>query len=59
MGSAYSATESLFFAIDPELERDRSAASEFWEPYGETPDKFVQGFAEGALDIWAEVESQL
>ena len=65
-GSAYSDAEAFFFMISPESDRDRRAAEEFWETIlGEQSariaysDDFVQGFAEGAMDVWDEVKDQL
>lgn len=63
--SAYDPSEWFCFAIRPDDESDRAAAAEFWEsavdrkpPRGETP-SFVRGFAEGALEVWREVEDEL
>jgi hypothetical protein len=59
---AYGAAENLVFRIWPDDDRDRDAASNFWESQGheEYPDdEFVRGFAEGALEIWDQVKNQL
>ena len=61
--SAYCGAETLAFSVEPETEGDRTAARDFWEPIldgRELPeDRFVQGFAEGALALWNEVRDQL
>lgn len=62
-GNAFCGAECLVFVIRPELGNDRQDAADFWESAlgdQDTPtDEFVQGFAEGALQLWAEVEAQL
>jgi hypothetical protein len=56
--------ERIFFAIDPEYDGDRDASRDFWEcatggrtNYPET--KFVQGFVNGAIEVWNEVKDQI
>jgi len=62
--SAYSARERLFFELQPDYNACRTSAREFWErhascePVG-SKDPYCQGFAEGALDVWHDVEDQL
>jgi hypothetical protein len=61
--SAYSDAERFHFIIRPDFDGDRPVASEFWEIVTgdqETPDTaYVQAFAEGAMQVWAEVEDQI
>lgn len=61
----YNASQWVVFAIRPETDKDRHAAEEFWGdvlvdefPKAEE-DQFVRGFAEGALEVWAEVSPHL
>jgi len=57
---AYGAGERLVFAIRPKDDKDRQAAAAFWESAVgdgmELTDDFVQGFVDGALDVWHEVK---
>lgn len=63
--AAYSPCEGLFFVICPGLEGDREAADDFWA--GQIPDgkdmagsaAFVNGFIDGALEVWEEVKDQV
>ena len=63
--SAYSEAEQFYFLIAPDDKGDRSAACLFWdrELGDDALDKadaaFVQGFAEGAVEVWAEVSDKL
>ena len=62
--SQFSVGQTLYFAINPVAEEDRdySAAGEFWESVASTDDpdsEFVRGFADGAIDLWIEVQDQL
>jgi hypothetical protein len=59
---AYGASERFVFAIWPERDGERAAATDFWEQLGveDVPsDEFVRGFAEGALSVWDQVKDQL
>ncbi len=61
-GDAYGSSEHFVFAIWPERDGDRGAATEFWEMLGiehHPQDDFVRGFAEGALEVWDEVKDRL
>jgi hypothetical protein len=64
----YSTCHRLAFAIQPEHDRDREMADEFWScavgDDGETEaniqdDSFLRGFADGALDIWKNVKDKI
>lgn len=62
--SAFPPGEVLFYAIFPEHDKDRDYSLEFWEKYSDGEDvavdaSFVAGFAEGAVAIWEQVESEL
>jgi hypothetical protein len=60
--SAYGAGERFVFMVWPEHDGDRQMANEFWERQGyeEHPlDKFVHGFADGALAVWNQVRDQI
>lgn len=63
--TAYTPGELFVFMITPENDGSRSAAAEFWEGVlGDdvlSPHElmYVVGFAEGALEVWNEVEGQL
>jgi hypothetical protein len=68
--SAYGPAERLLFAVQPDTDGDRQLAAERWAGMliGCSEDnaerlacdgEFVHGFAEGALDVWSEVENQL
>lgn len=62
-GTAYSPSELFYFVIEPDDDKDRNAAEEFSgehmsEGY-ECEPEYVIGFADGALEIWNEVESKL
>ncbi|MCW8129381.1 MAG: hypothetical protein KIS92_03270 [Planctomycetota bacterium] len=60
--TAYSAGERFFFAICPDQDGDREAANCFWE--SQIPDAqhladnaaWVNGFIDGALEVWEEVK---
>jgi hypothetical protein len=62
-GSAHSGAEVFVFTIRPEFNRNRAEANDFWSwaigdddlPEGE----FVQAFAEGAVEVWQEVQDKL
>lgn len=60
---AYSIDELLYFHMFPADDGDRTAARDFWECYEldrmDCPDKFVQGFANGAIDVWNEVKDHI
>ena len=64
-GSAYGPAERFFFIIDPAADGDREQAVDFWQQIlGDdaeqlTESEFVQAFAEGAMNIWAQVEDKL
>jgi len=60
---SYTTAQSLLFEIHPEDDKDVSASEEFWEcavaeeSYHQlSSDQFLQGFAEGALNLWLEVK---
>jgi hypothetical protein len=59
----YSPAETLFFLIKPEHIGDRDESTGFWEAIfgaGESPGEYgARGFAEGAIQVWIEVEHQL
>lgn len=63
--SAWGAWERFVFLIRPETDGDRSACGEFWEEVlGDDVHMaggaaWLRGFADGALEIWWEVERQL
>jgi hypothetical protein len=63
--SAYAAAELFYFIIEPDDDGDRSAANDFWTRWfhEERPalpdDEYVNGFADGALDLWQGVKDQL
>ena len=62
--SAFPPGEVLFYAIFPEHDKDREYSLEFWEGYSDGEDvaldaSFVAGFAEGAVSVWKQVESEL
>jgi len=61
--SAYGACEHFYFIIEPDQDGDRGAARVFWEQVGleeESKDEtVVQGFAEGAMDVWDEVKDKI
>jgi hypothetical protein len=63
---AYGVSDRFVWMVRPETEGARELCAEFWEQaIGEVnlnriqEDDFVRGFAEGALDVWAEVKSEL
>jgi hypothetical protein len=64
--SAYTAAQSLFFAIRPVHDGNRDAAAGFWESVTncehngpvERP-RFLEGFVDGAIEVWEEVKAQL
>jgi hypothetical protein len=63
---AYGPEERFVFTIRPEDDTDRDAAAQFWttvhgEDYADftSRDGFVQGFFEGALEVWSEVKDKL
>jgi hypothetical protein len=62
---AYSAAEHLAFAVQPESDGDRKAAEDFWEMIiGDDTSiisdaAFMEGFFNGALELWEALESQL
>jgi hypothetical protein len=60
---AYSIQERLFFAINPDADGDRGAASEFAETIsgndGDIGGAWLKGFAEGAIAVWEKVKDQL
>jgi hypothetical protein len=59
--SAYSDAEHFYFIIEPDDDGDRSAAQDFWDSrLDEMPDTaYVEGFATGAMGLWAEVKGKL
>lgn len=61
--SAYGSSGMLYFAITGTAdEPDRHAAESFWEWWSDTNNPeagFVQGFGEGALEVWDQVADQL
>jgi hypothetical protein len=63
--TAYSTAERLLFTLHPENDGDRQEAGSFWEgALGDDKaraeeDAFLQGFAEGALEVWNEVKDSL
>lgn len=61
--SAYSNGACFYFIIDPDNSPDRRLGDEFTERYmadGMANDgDYVNGFTEGALDVWEEVRDQL
>lgn len=64
--SAYSGAETVFFAIAPDCDRDRSMASDFWERVlgeGHVENahrpEFLRGFVHGSLALWNEVRDEL
>jgi len=64
--SAYGAGEHFYFIIEPGDDGDRQAAADFWEAaVGDTADRhanddsFVRGFAEGACDVWRQVQNRI
>jgi hypothetical protein len=66
VSDAYGIGERFAFWIVPEGEGSRQSARDFWEAQAGDDfktlmfdDSFVHGFAEGALDVWAEVKDQL
>lgn len=63
---SYSPGEILYFAISPENDGERQSSKDFWEGYSDSEADdaaldvaFVAGFAEGAVAIWEQVESEL
>lgn len=63
--SAYSPGELLYFSIYPEMEGDRAGAEAFWQAIcGDDTSpmnsaSFVNGFIEGALELWEEVKPNI
>ncbi|MCK4414316.1 MAG: hypothetical protein KAY32_12290 [Candidatus Eisenbacteria sp.] len=63
--SAYGPEELLYFEMHPDEDRDRTAATDFWEMTtgmkvsDGLPKEFIRGFVEGALSIWHQVEDKL
>lgn len=64
--NAYAPCEWVVFDIRPNTDGNREAADEFWENvlgvgYQAfiSDEQFIKGFAEGALDVWADVKDQL
>ncbi len=63
--TAYSAGERFLFTICPDQDGDREAADCFWE--SQIPDAkhladsaaYVNGFIDGALEVWEEVKDQV
>ena len=52
---AYSVAERLVFVICPDGEGDRKAARAFWENWADEASvsgPFVEGFIEGAMEVW-------
>lgn len=61
--SNYSAAQLFYFIIEPDDNKDREAAREFWantghETAAEDPE-YVDAFARGAFKLWEEVKSEL
>lgn len=62
---AWGACEWLYFQIHPENDHDRREAEGFWDEVLDTNDDrrfepaFLQGFANGALNVWCEAKSQV
>jgi hypothetical protein len=59
--SAHRAREDFVYTINPDMHGDRRASEAFWEWHSGTQDpsgEFVQGFAEGALEVWNEAADQ-
>lgn len=63
--SSDSAEELLFFAIRPDSEGYDDDAANFWsevtDGHGHLAGKtrFLQGFVDGALDVWDQVQAEL
>jgi hypothetical protein len=60
--SARGAQEDFVFTINPDTYGDRRASEEFWEWHSGMQDpsrEFVQGFAEGALEVWNDAADQI
>lgn len=66
--SAYSTAEHLYFAMFPEHDGDRDESLAFWNGIIDASnavidnacdDSWLRGFAEGALEVWWEVERHL
>jgi len=59
----YTTAESLYFKIDPDQDKERSSAREFWagitEDDKDDKNDWLRGFAEGALAIWEAVKTQI
>jgi hypothetical protein len=62
--AAYSMADALYFSMSPENDNDRDASHEFWESVGASNDQqsdsdFIEGFCEGARDIWIAVKDKI
>jgi hypothetical protein len=60
---AYSPGERLVFALRPGDDGDRQAVDRFFRGYADEPayhePDFIEGFAEGAMELWDAVKDQL
>jgi hypothetical protein len=60
--SARGPHEDFVFTINPDMDGDGRATEAFWEWHSGMQDpsgEFVQGFADGALEVWNEVADQI
>lgn len=66
--SAYGSGETFVFIIRPNDEKDRQAATDFWdEVFGDNPEAesfvedpvFVVAFAQSAVNLWGDVAGQI
>ncbi len=62
--NAYSSGENFAFVIAPEDDGDREVAERFWSVFDRGPELsgdpgFVNGFAEGAMEVWDRVKDEL
>lgn len=62
----YGPDEGLYFALHPEVGKDRRAAEDFWQSIAgdsvresANAGAFLMGFTEGALDVWSSVKDEL
>lgn len=64
-GSAWGTGEQLYFALSPEDDGNRDEAASFWEAaFGvgscdDLTDEHLQGFVEGALEVWDQAKDLL
>jgi hypothetical protein len=63
ISSTCSAAEQFYFIIEPEYDGDSRAANGFWEEItsekADPEDEYVFGFADGALEVWSQIEPQI